>query len=398
MADLRDFLKLTLYQLIYYLVRCIPTSREADHLLLVKTDEIGDYTLLRDLLRTFKRSGPYRNYKITFVGNSAFRQLYEAYDSGLTDDVIWLDKKKFRADFRYRFKLLSRIRRVRASDAVSLVYSRIWRKDDVLLAVSPAPAKTGMRHNTRLITRYEKWLTPRNIYTRLLDNGGETLFDAYRNARYIENLLQLPPQTVSIAMTPKADISHLALPRDYFVVFPGSGIPEKKWPADRFAAVTRHLAKKDGLEPVVCGAPGDREDSEAFLRDYGASALDLTGKTTLPELLAVFRNAKCLVSVDTGSVHLAAAVGCPVFALYSGLHYGRFAPYPVALAPHFYAVYPDEVDRLVREADKETDFETIPIDLLKSIPAEKLIARIDEAWPGLQASPIKNITSKNFAE
>jgi ADP-heptose:LPS heptosyltransferase len=379
MADFRDSLKLTLYQLIYHLVRCAPASRGTAHLLLVKTDEIGDYVLMRNLLRLFKHTGPYQHYKITFVGNIVFRQLYESYDSDLADEVIWLDKKKFRSDLRYRFKLLKQIRRVKASDVISLVYSRIWRKDDVIVAVSPAPVKVGMKHNTRLITSYEKRLTPVKIYTQLLDSGDDTLFDACRNARYIESLLQIPPQRVSTAITPKADISGLGLPARYFVVFPGSGIPEKKWPSARFAAVVHHMVQRYGLAPVVCGAPGDRADSDAFLQEYAAPVLDLTGKTSLPGLLAVFRNAACLVSVDTGSVHLAAAVGCPVFALYSGLHYGRFAPYPPELASQFYPVYPDEVDELIRER-AAVDFEMIPIDLVKTIPAEKLIARIDEAW------------------
>lgn len=396
-----DSLKLTLYQLIYYFVRCTPASRETKHLLLVKTDEIGDYVLMRNLLRLFKETGPYRDHKITFVGNIAFRQLYESYDSDVAGEVIWLDKKKFRSDLRYRLRLLLQIRRVKASEVISLVYSRIWRKDDVIVAVSPAAVKTGMQHTTRLITKYEKWLTPGHIYTRLLENGDETLFDAIRNARYIDHVLQIPPQRVSTAITPKADISRLSLPPRYFVVFPGSGLPEKKWPPAAFAAVTRHLAKRYAVTPVVCGSPADREDCDAFLQEYGEPALDLTGKTALPEVLAVFRNAACLISVDTGSVHLAAAVGCPVFALYSGLHYGRFAPYPAGIAPHFYAVYPDEVDKLIRE-QAPVDFEMIPIDLLKKIPADKLIARIDAVWPELPVCRERNhpvlqtdITSKN---
>ena len=57
------------------------------------------------------------------------------------------------------------------------------------------------------------------------------------------------------------------------------------------------------------------------------------------------RNAKLLLSVDTGSVHLAAAVGCPVAGIFNGSQYKRFAPYPKDIAPAFYAVYPDAVER-----------------------------------------------------
>jgi len=394
---LKEFLKLTLYQLIYYAVRCFPASAGAKRLLLVKTDEIGDYVLARNLLPLFRVAGPYRDHRVIFVGNSVFRQLYDQYDRGVADEVIWLDKKRFARNPLYRFRFLLRIRRSGASTAVSLVHSRILRKDDVIMAVSPAPDRVAMRHNSRLIARYERWLTPRHTYTRLVDCGDDMLFDALRNARYVEQLLQLPPQPVSATLQPRTDVSAFGLPSRYFVVFPGSGVPVKKWPAASFAVVSRHLADRYGLVPVVCGSGADATDAAEFIRAYQPAAadlspraplIDLTAKTSLPELLSVLRGAKCLISVDTGSVHLAAAVGCPVFALFSGLHYGRFAPYPAHIAPAFFPVYPDAIDRLIRDK-VPTDFELIPLDALRQIPPEKLIARIDDIF----SSDIKAKTS-----
>lgn len=375
---MKDSLKVILYQLIYYLVRLVPTRREPRHLLLVKTDEIGDYILVRNHLSLFKETtSPYKDYKITFVGNILFKPLFDLYDSRVADDVIWLDKKKFRADLRYRYNILRQIRKVPASDAISLVYSRFWRKDDVIIAVSPATTRTAMESDSRLIPSYERRLTPGNIYTRLEDSGPETLFDAIRNARYIERLVGSSARTVKTSIDVRSDVRSFSLPTPYFVVFPGSGVPEKKWPAARFAEVTRHLARRYDLMPVVCGSGGDRADCAEFIREYAAPVLDLTGRTSLPQLLGVLHGAVCLISVDTGSVHLAAAVGCPVYALYSGLHYGRFAPYPAGISGNFHAVYPDSFEEMVKDSGGAVDYELIPIDLLKNIPAAKLIATID---------------------
>lgn len=375
---MKDSLKVILYQLIYYLVRLVPTRRESNHLLLVKTDEIGDYILVRNHLSLFKETtSPYKDHKITFVGNILFKPLFELYDSQVADDVIWLDKKKFRADLKYRYNILRQIRKVPASDAISLVYSRFWRKDDVIIAVSPAANRIAMESDSRLIPSYERKLTPRKIYTRLEDSGPETLFDAIRNARYIERLVGASSRAVKTSIDVRADVRSFSLPAAYFVVFPGSGIPEKKWPAARFAEVARHLAARYELTPVVCGSGGDRADCDEFIREYAAPVLDLTAKTSLPQLLGVLRGAACLVSVDTGSVHLAAAVGCPVYALYSGIHYGRFAPYPTGIAGNFNAVYPDSFEKMVKDQGDAIDYELIPISLLKEIPAAKLIAAID---------------------
>jgi ADP-heptose:LPS heptosyltransferase len=379
----KDAVKLFLYRLVYWLVKCVPAAARPGHLLLVKTDEIGDYILLRNLLPLFKQSERFHNYTITLVGNEVFRQVFEACDAGAVDNVIWINKKKFRSGLLYRYRILKQIRKSGASVAVNLVYTRLFRFDDGIVGVSTATERIAMAHDGRHTPTAERWLAPRGLYTQLPDGGAVTLFDACRNARFVGQLLQLPvapPASTQLACM--EDIGFLQLPADYFVIFPGSGIPSKKWPPAAFAAVARHVKKAYGLEPVVCGGPGDLADANRFATAYGAPVIDLTGKTSLLQFLAVLKASRFLVSVDTGSVHLAAAVGCPVFALFSGLHYGRFSPYPAEIAPRFFPVYPDDIDKM-RAAPGSYDFYTVAIDALKDIPPGKLINTIDKNLPDL---------------
>jgi len=379
----KDAVKLLLYRLVYWLVKCVPATPRGRRLLLVKTDEIGDYILLRNLLPLFKQSERFRDYQVTLVGNEVFRQLFEACDAGAVDNVIWINKKKFRSGLLYRYRLLKQIRQSGASVAVNLVYSRLFRFDDGIVGVSTAVERIAMAHNDRHTTLAERRLSPRNVYTVLIAGGEDRLFDACRNARFIGQLLQLPaapPASTRLACT--EDISWRKLPAGYFVVFPGSGIPSKKWPPAAFAAVARHVKNTYGLEPVVCGGPGDRADADRFMAAYGGPVIDLAGQTSLLQFLAVLSGSRFLVSVDTGSVHLAAAVGCPVFALFSGLHYGRFSPYPMEIAPHFFPVYPDDIDKM-RAMPGSYDFYTVPIDALKDIPPGKLVESIDKNLPDL---------------
>lgn len=344
--------------------------------MIVKTDEIGDYMLVRNLLHYFKDSEKYRDHRIVFVGNSIFRSLFDRYDAAVADETIWLDKKRFTQSLLYRFKFLCRIRKAGASVAINLVYSKNFRFDDVMMSVTTAADRIGMISESRLIPPFEKQLTPGHIYTRTEDSGPETLFDAIRNADFIGSLIGSNPLPWSTAIRAVEDISGFSLPDPYFVVFPGSGIKMKKWPPSGFAAVAKHLAQQYRLNPVVCGSTADTGECAAFLQEYGDTAVDLCGKTSLPQMLSVLKRAVCLISVDTGAVHLAAAVGCPVFALYNGSHYGRFAPYPKEIAPDFYPVYPDRIDEIIRTG-LTTDFETIPLDQLKTIAPEKMIRNID---------------------
>ena len=131
---------------------------------------------------------------------------------------------------------------------------------------------------------------------------------------------------------------------------------------------------------------GDKPDCDEFIEAWGKSTspgasperclIDYTGKTSLPQFLSILSAAFCIISVDTGSVHLAAAVQCPVFALFSGLHYGRFAPYPAEIAPRFYPVYPDTIEGWIADGSIK-DKSDIPLDLVKTIPPQKVIDKIN---------------------
>jgi ADP-heptose:LPS heptosyltransferase len=69
----------------------------------------------------------------------------------------------------------------------------------------------------------------------------------------------------------------------------------------------------------------------------------MTSKTSLPELLYIIKNATCLLSVDTGSIHLAASVNCTVLGVFNGSQYGRFSPYPKNINSNIHSFYPKHV-------------------------------------------------------
>ncbi|HJZ77314.1 MAG TPA: lipopolysaccharide heptosyltransferase II [Vicinamibacterales bacterium] len=95
----------------------------------------------------------------------------------------------------------------------------------------------------------------------------------------------------------------------------------KRWPPERFAELASALAG-DGLESVLVGSAADAETAgevrRAFERRVGSDAglHDLTGRTDLPTLAGVFTRCRALVTNDSGAMHLAAAAGVPVTAIF----------------------------------------------------------------------------------
>jgi heptosyltransferase-2 len=101
--------------------------------------------------------------------------------------------------------------------------------------------------------------------------------------------------------------------------------PAKRWPAERFAGLARALAA-DGCVVALLGGPGDREVVDRVRSEIGRKVLDLAGKTRVGTLAAVLAAADALVSNDTGPMHLGAAVGTPVVAIFGSTDPGWTGP------------------------------------------------------------------------
>jgi len=104
-----------------------------------------------------------------------------------------------------------------------------------------------------------------------------------------------------------------------FVVFaPGAAYGHaKRWPPDRVAQVIARLSAQ-GLTAVLVGARDDRDTGRAIESTLPADArvVNLIGRTSLGELVGVIARAVAFVSNDSGAMHIAAALGVPLTAIF----------------------------------------------------------------------------------
>ena len=108
------------------------------------------------------------------------------------------------------------------------------------------------------------------------------------------------------------------VPGRYALLVPGTSASHrgaKKWPIGRFASLACALSAH-GMRPVVAGTAAECEDA-AVIRAACPQTIDLTGRTTIQDLAGVAHRAAVAVGGDTGPIHLAAMMGCPVVALFS---------------------------------------------------------------------------------
>lgn len=96
-------------------------------------------------------------------------------------------------------------------------------------------------------------------------------------------------------------------------VHPGAAWATKRWPARRFAELCRRL-RSENLTPVLLGGPADAALGAEIAQASGAA--DLVGKTDLEELASLMGRLSLFVTNDSGPMHLAAAAGVPVVAIF----------------------------------------------------------------------------------
>jgi ADP-heptose:LPS heptosyltransferase len=113
--------------------------------------------------------------------------------------------------------------------------------------------------------------------------------------------------------------------RRFAIVHPGSQLPSRRWPAERFAAVADTLAA-EGLAIVLTGSAGEAPLTRAVAEAMRAPSLDLTGRTSLWQLGALVEWAAQVVCNDTGISHIAAALGTPSVVVANGSDVARWAP------------------------------------------------------------------------
>ena len=137
----------------------------------------------------------------------------------------------------------------------------------------------------------------------------------------------------------------------YVVIHPGAASGSRRWPAARWAELTRHLADA-GREVVVTGGPAERGLGTVVTR-AAPGTRDLSGALTLDGLTEVVAGAGLLVSGDTGVAHLATAFATPSVLLFGPTPPRHWGP---AIDPHLHTVlWHGGLDGADREGDPHAD-------------------------------------------
>lgn len=281
---------------------------QTQNILVVKLGAFGDFIQALGPMSAIRRNHP--DAEITLLTTEPFVTL--ARDSGYFNR-IWVDTRPAWTDPRGWLRLARHLRSgnfdrvydLQNSDRTSFYFRLFGRRRPEWVGTAQ-----GASHRN---------ISPDRTAGHAFDGHLQTLGLAGIHDVKIDDLSWV-----------RADASHFGLPHPYVLLVPGSAPkrPEKRWPAQSYAALAGQLHQW-GYTPVIIGTVNEADEAKT-IRKTCPETIDLCAKTSPTDLVALARGAAGAIGNDTGPMHLIAPTGCPALVLFSGssnpVHHAPLGP------------------------------------------------------------------------
>jgi ADP-heptose:LPS heptosyltransferase len=284
-------------------------------ILAIRFARLGDVILLLPALALLKQKFP--NSELVLLTGQPCAPIAEMCPA--VDHVIAVDRLAMRDGpiWRALWDMVALIRDVRCKHFDIVVDFHSFRETNLLTWLSGASVRIGLKRyrapylgfcfNTQPVAE-DKRLHVAEMFRKVADSvpsDGEV-------AAGVEPAIRVVPENTS---------------RANVVLFVDAPVPERIWPAERFAAVADFVIEKLNAEVTVVSSK-EKGGLAARVRMTSRNREKLAVRTdlSLPDLARVIAGAQLLISNDTGPMHLGPAIGVPTLGLFSVGYPEHFRP------------------------------------------------------------------------
>ena len=333
-------------------------------ILIIKPSSLGDIALTLPALSALRRSFPHA--KISWLIRPEFSALLENHPH--LDRTIFFDRKFFgKAWYNPRafLSLLSFVRQLRSDNFNAVIDLQGLFRTACLAWLSGCKKRFGMATAREFAHIFYTHKVPQNqscihvvdYYLKIAKTAG-----AHDTA--VEFVL--PCDAAASDSIRKLLTSHNIEIDNYAVLVPGSARAYKCWPIERFAALADKISSQFGLSIIAVGIAPEKELVEKLKSLAKVPITNFAGLTSLPELIALLKTARLVVSNDTGPGHIAAALGTPLVMIFGCSNPARI--YPYGRNNCVVAVEPDSRGLEIRSNNPKYDIKAItPEDVYRKV-------------------------------
>ncbi len=301
--------------------------KEFELVLLIRQDAIGDFIIWLDTAKEYRKLYPPEEYKIILAGNKIWYDLAEDL-LPYWDEVLAIDVNQFKTFSRYRWNFLRKVRNLGIQISIQPTFSREFYNGDTIVRASQASRKissVGDMRNRNWLKQFiaDSW------HTELIPASKEPLTELERNAEFFSGFQskQYLPSYPKMEVSESWEIQELNLEK-YYVLSLGADKSYRLWPLTSYAEIAQLIYEKTGWKGLICGTEKESHLGEQIQKICDVPLENYAGRTTLTQLAWLLAKSKILISNETGTAHIASAVGTPTVCILGGGHFGRFAPYP----------------------------------------------------------------------
>lgn len=294
---------------------------DPQNILLIKPSALGDIIHALPVLSALRQRFP--QAQLSWVVNRIYEPLL--YNHPDLDTTIPFDRGAGRAGMLSACRAWGRLWQTLRRGAYDLVLDlQGLLRSGLMTFATGAPRRVGLAGSRE----GARW-----FYTDVIaDPGRQGLHAVDRYWRIVEALgAGETPKRFRLCISPQG-ISWVeeklrGYPHPWMVVGAGSRWLTKRWPPEHFTTLATWAQAEFGGTILLVGTPDEAPLSTMVRERVDGPCLDLTGKTTLPQLVALLARADVMLANDTGPLHLAAALGRPVVAPYTCTKAALTGPY-----------------------------------------------------------------------
>ncbi len=330
------------------------------NILVVRADRMGDVVLTVPAIRALKKAFPAARVSVWL--DASTRPLLQGLP--FIDEILCEDKTRGWPGY---FSFIQTLRR-KQFDLAVVFHTK--RHTNAACALAGIPQRLGYRNNKN------GWLLTRPVEDR-------RHFGEKHEVEYCLDLLQgvgvrANDLSLELARDPAADawardfVAKELAGEPFLAIHADASCDTRLWPASSYARLIDSL-KGRGLKIVLVGRREAGDCARDICRQVAYPVVDMTAKTSLGQLVSLFRLARAVISNDSGPVHVAAAAGAPTVSIFlrrqPGINPERWRP----LGPNTRIVLPPSgqevrVDRHSRVISGAFD----------AITPEKVLAALNE--------------------
>ena len=287
------------------------TDAAPGRILILQTAFLGDVILSTPFIRAVRRVFPEAAADILVIPEN--KPLFRADPD--VNGVLTFDKRRRMFKWLAFCRLVLIIRRTGYGLAFSLQRSVT---SSLIMAMGGIPGRVGLS-GQRLLTRTvkpEKGLHMRDRYLALLRPFTAEAFDRDTALHWTD-----AEEKTADGLAGNGDDGARKVG-----IAPGAKWATKRWPMEYYIELIKNLVSS-GAEIFLVGGREDRSRCDAIIRGSGAAAVNACGRLSILESAALIHRLDLLVSNDSAPLHIADAVGTPVFAIF-GPTVRRFGCFP----------------------------------------------------------------------